>query len=162
MSVTPRTDIGAQVVAVQANAQATAAGAAIALVAGATEDGVKVTGTSINRRDSLSCVLSIMGLASLADTETLSLAVEYQQSADGSTWDTAVAMQASTVAATGSTGGTNETFAVELPLLLKGKKKYIRFNVTPAMSAATTDIAVWSASAILAGYDVLPATQATS
>ncbi len=157
----PKTDLGAHGVAVFANCQQDASGDPVLLTAGAAEDGVKVTGGTINRRQAMSCVLGIVGKAKLTATETLSFAVEYQDSADGSTWNTAVVMQASTVAATGGGGGTTEEFAVDLPLKLKGLEQYIRFNVTPAMSAGATDTAVWGAAADLAGYTVLPATQAT-
>lgn len=158
----PRTDVGAHAVGVAANAQRTAAGAAIALVAGATEDGVKVNGLTINRLNAMSCELEITGVATLAATETLSMAVEYQESGDGTTWDTAVTLQASTVVATGQAGGSNEAVEVSLPLKLKPRKKYIRFNITPTMSASATDTAVWSATCVLAGFDVLPAAQATA
>jgi len=158
----PRTDAGAHAVPVLANWQQDASGDPVILTAGATEDGVKIDGETINRRDALSCVLSIVGKAVLQATETISFAAEYQESDDGSTWDTAVALQASTVAATGDTGGSTEGFAVELPLMLKPLKKYVRFNITPAMSASGTDTAVWAAACDLMGFDVLPAAQATS
>ena len=156
-----KTDLGARIKGFHAASQVSAAGAATELVAGATEDGVKVTGSSLDRAtpgaaryDSMSLELS--GVATLAQDETLSFAVEYQDSADGSTWNTAVAMQASTVAATGGTGGSNESFVVELDLDMSDLSRYVRFNVTPACSAASADVAVWSAAAVFGGADILP------
>lgn len=157
-----RQSLGDHVVVAPACAQATAAGAAIALVAAATEDGVKVIGQTINRRNAQSCVLAIEGLASLAATKTLSFASEYQESGDGSTWDTAVVIEAATVVATGPGGGGNVHFSRELPINLAPKKKFVRFNLTPDLSATSVDIAVWSASCVLSGFDVLPAVQATT
>jgi hypothetical protein len=156
MSVYPKSDIGASLVGVQA------ATIGATQVAGGAGDATKVTGTTINRKGAMSCTLVITGTATLQATKTQSFAVEYQTSTDGSTWATAVAMQASTVAATGDTGGSTETYAVELDLLLKGKPKYIRFNVTPDLDAADTDTAVWSAACVLGGYDTIPASQASS
>ena len=156
-----KTDVGSRIKGFQANAQATAAGVAVVLTAGATEDGVKVTGTTLDRATPGgvrydSTALEVSGLATLAQDETLSFAVEYQDSADGSTWNTAVALQASTVAATGGTGGSNETVMVELDLDMSDLERYVRFNVTPAMSAASADTAVWSACAVFGGADILP------
>jgi hypothetical protein len=154
--------LGDHTVVVLANSQRDASADPIILTAGATEDGVKINGDSIIRRDFMSCVVGIVGQAKLAQDKTISFAVEYQDSTDGSTWNTAVAMQTSTVAATGGTGGSTEGFKVDLPLNLYGLEKYIRFNVTPAMSATGTDTAVWAASCTLGGANQLPAAIRTS
>lgn len=157
----PKTDLGSLMAAAFANCQQDSSGDPVLLTAGATEDGVEVEGESINRRDAMSGVLTISGKAKLAATKTISFGVKYQLSADNSAWDTAVVVQAATVAATGGGGGTTEKFSVKLPLFLKGKKRWIRFNVTPTMSASGTDIAVWGSGFNLGGYPQLPATQAT-
>jgi hypothetical protein len=165
-------DLGSHVVSKRANGSQTAAGVPILTVAGATEDGVKVTGLSIDRwqgtkkgiADSL--VLALTYNATLANTKTIAFAVEYQESADNSTWDTAVVMQASTVAATGDGVSTEFTGEVEFSLDLRGVetaiatrtlgKRYIRFNITPDLSNTTTDEAAWEAIATLAGFEQLP------
>jgi hypothetical protein len=162
MTMHPKTSLGDHTVVVAANSQQDASGDPVILTAGATEDNVEVEGESINRRQAMSCVLAIAGKAKLAATKTISFGVKYQLSADNSTWDTAVVMQAATVAATGGGGGTTEDISVELNLSLKGKKKYIRFNITPDMSATATDTAVWAATCSLAGFTVLPGTQKTT
>jgi hypothetical protein len=151
MSMTPLTDVGAHVKQQYANGQETAAGVAVVLTAGATEDGVKVTGQSIDRKGFDSVSLATTVKASLAATETIALAVEYQTSSDNSTWATAVAMQASTVLLTGGGGGTDEEGCLELNLNLSTLPRYIRFNVTPTMSAGATDTAVWTSTATLGG-----------
>lgn len=157
--IDPKTSLGDHIVTQFACCQESAAGDPVLLTAGATEDGVEVQGETVNRRDAMSCVLSITGEAKLSSGKTISFGVKYQESADNSTWDTAVVLQASTVAATYIAGV--EEFEVELPLSLKGKKKFIRFNITPVMSHTSTDIAVWSADCILGGFNTLPAAVAT-
>lgn len=151
MAVAPMQDIGAHVKQVYANGQETAAGVAIVLTAGATEDAVKVTGQSIDRLGFDSVSLATTAKATLAATKTLAFAVEYQTSSDDSTWATAVAMQASTVLLTGGGGGTNEEGCLELNLNMEGLPRYIRFNVTPDLSATGTDTAVWTSTATLGG-----------
>lgn len=139
--------------AVIANASANS-GAPSLITAGGTGDGVKVNGATIdrltNRAESLK--LAVAGLAALADTKTLSIAVEIQESADASTWDTAVAVEAATVVATGD-GGSNETFCREYDIDLSARKQYVRFNVTPDLSATGTDTAEFIGVAFLAGSD---------
>ena len=117
-------------------------------------DNVAITGASIDRLGYGSAVFCIAYKTTLAASETLAFAVEYQESADGSNWDTATAIQASTVAATGAlTGGLGR---VTFPLNLEGKKRYIRFNFTPNLSASGTDTANVAGVAILGGSDALP------
>lgn len=159
-----QTAIGEQVKCKVANAQATSAGVAKVLTAGATEDGVEVTGETVDRMNTSagamaqSCVLAIPYLASLAAAKTIAFKVDIQDSADGSTWNTAEAVQASTVAATGTAGtGSNEAGVVEKEINLSQYERYIRFNITPDLSATGTDTAVWSAVCALGGYDYVPA-----
>jgi len=157
MSLLPKTDLTNHVKVAPACGQATAAGVAVVLTAAATEDNVKVTGQSIDRMGYQSCVLSLGCIATLAASETIAFAVEYQDSDDNSTWNTAVALQASTVLLTDSGSGSNLHGSLEIALSLKARARYIRFNVTPNMSASGTDTAVWYANAILAGPQKLPA-----
>lgn len=125
-------------------------------VAAATEDNVKVTGESIDRQGYDSCVFALTGSAVLTEAKLANIAVEYQDSADNSTWNTAVALQASTLAATGGTGGTTEDLLVELALNLRPRQRYIRFNVTLDLTATGTDTAMWTAACILGGKEATP------
>jgi hypothetical protein len=125
--------------------------------AGGTGDATAVTGASIDRLGYASCSLVIDFKAVLAEDATLTYAVEYQESSDNSNWDTAVALQAATTAATGGSGGSTEQGLVQFDLNLRAKKRYIRFNFTPNLSAANTDTAISAAVAILGGADKLPA-----
>lgn len=134
-------------------------GAPVLVTAAGTGDNTKVTGTTIDRKGSTagtladSAVLAIGYVAALTNTKTLSFAVEYQTSADNSTWDTAVVMQAATVAVT-ATSSTNFSGVVELSLDCSSLKRYIRFNITPDLSASGTDTATYSAVCILGGHQV--------
>lgn len=124
--------------------------------AGGSGDNTKVTGQTINRQGFLSGVLAVAFKATLAEDETVSFAVEVQESADGSNWGTAEVLQAATVAATGDTGGSTEYGVVEINENLKGRKKYVRYNITPDLSATTTDTLTWGATFVLGGADVKP------
>jgi hypothetical protein len=125
------------------------------LTAGGTGDAGALTGATIDRLGYGSASFVISYKTTLAAAATLSFAVEYQESADGTNWDTATALQASTVARTGAV--TNGTGLVEFSLNLEPRKRYIRFNFTPDLSAANTDTAVVSGVAVLGGANVLPA-----
>lgn len=132
-------------------------GAPIAITAGGTGDNTAVTGFTIDRQDYDSLSFLIVWLAALGATETLDLNdVEYQESDDGSNWDTAVALQADSEIGVGAAGGSNESGVVKIDLALRGKKRYIRLNFTPDLSASSTDTAVLAAVAVLGGDRVLP------
>jgi hypothetical protein len=154
----PAQDLGAHTKSYDANASANS-GAPVLILAGGTGDGVKITGVTLDRYNGNamadSCVLQTGWLAALADTKTLSLAHELQESADGSTWDTAEAIQASTVVGT-SSGGTNERGVSVHDINMRGRKRYIRFNVTPDLSATGTDTATFHTVATFGGYDTIP------
>jgi hypothetical protein len=156
----PSQDLGNLTKAADANASASS-GAPVLILAGGTGDGVKITGQSIDRyaSDGIaiadSVVVTTSYLAALADTKTLSLAHEVQYSADNSSWDTAVVIEASTVKAT-SSGGTNERGVDEHNLNLRGQKRYFRINVTPDLSATGTDTATFHTIATMGGYDKVP------
>lgn len=131
-----------------------ACGAANAVAAG-TGDNTAVTGATIDRLDYQSIVFAIAYRTTLTADKTLSFAAAYQESSDGSNWDTAVALQAATVAETGA--GTNVVGKVKFALSLVGKKRYIRFNFTPDLSHTSVDTVDCAATAILGGAAVLPA-----
>jgi hypothetical protein len=145
------------------------------LTAGGSGDAVKVTGNTIDRMPSggtkngdtsvpapgfLSCCLTVAGQATLADTQQLLIAAEIQDSADGTNWNTAVALQASTPVAKSSGGTTEKTWVNKIDVNLKPYARYVRFNVTPDLDASGTDTALWAAVATLGGADQLPVGQA--
>ena len=158
MMIQPSTDLESGVQALYASCQQDSSGDPIILTAAATEDGVEVTGSAIDRQGYDSCVLAITALAKLAATKLLSLGVKYQDSADNSTWNAAVVMQASTTLLTGGGGGTTEEGEVELGLNLRGLERYVRFNITPDLDATGTDTAIWSAVCVLGGKEATPVT----
>jgi hypothetical protein len=127
------------------------AGAGRAVAAGA-GDAAKVTGATIDRLQLTSAKFVGAFQATLTAAATLAAAVEYQESADGSNWDAAVPLQASTVIATGAGGGSTENALVTFDMNLVPRKRYIRFNVTPDLSAGAADICTWAASLVGTGY----------
>lgn len=135
----------------------------VATAAGA-GDNTKITGLTIDRGVNLpkTAKVCIVSRSTLAAAATLSLAAEIQESADGSSWDTAVGLVigagtagALTVVQAGGAGGTFHT-VTELGLNLLNRKRYFRINVTPDLSAGATDTASVSGVAVLAGHDVIP------
>lgn len=164
-------DLGSHIVCKRVNSSQTSGGVPIQTIAGATEDTVKVTGDTIDRYQSGaladSMVLCIMALATLANDKSLKFAVEYQESANDSDWDTAIVVKASAVLLTGDGVSTEFEGQVEYALNLRGNsstatasqplgKRYIRFNITPDLTASTTDVASWDAVAVLGGFEQLP------
>lgn len=154
--ISPSQDLGGHVKGAYGGCTNTA-GAPIIVVAAGAGDAVANTGASIDRLGYDSCVVTYTSLAALANTKTLSLACEYQTSADNSTWATAVALQASAVVATGSGSGTNESAVTEFDLDLRPLPRYIRFNFTPDLSATGTDEAITTCSVQLGGATIVPA-----
>jgi len=154
--ISPQQNIEGHVVAADANASADS-GAPVLILAGGTGDGVKITGVSIDCIGVKSIALVTSYLAALTDTKTLALAHELQESADNSSWDSAEVIEASTVKGTGTTGGTNERGVCEFAINMHARKRYIRFNVTPELSASATDTATFHTIAVKGGHDVLPA-----
>ena len=93
----------------------------------------------------------------LTATKNLSIAAEYQTSTDGSSWATAVSLRAAAAVATAT--GVNSG-QLEYDLSLESLPRYIRFNVTPDLSATGTDTAIIQTVAILTDATVNPISRA--
>lgn len=124
--------------------------------AGGTGDNTEVTGQKIDRDDFMSGAVEIAYKAVLAQAATLTIGVTLQESSDGSTWDTAETIKAAAVVSTGGTGGTTNYGVVEIDIKLEHRKRYIRINVKPDLSAANTDTLVWGGTAVLGGARTVP------
>lgn len=143
---------------------ALACGSSSAVAAG-TGDATAVTGATIDRLSSSvlayeSAKVVYSYKTSLTASQTLSLAVEYQTSADGSSWDTAVPMMASTVLKTGALTASVGQMAWNVDMT--GFKRYVRFNFTPDLSHSATDVVVGALTAIVGGSNVQPMSSATA
>jgi hypothetical protein len=156
----PGTDVANQVKSAWACGSQTATASKIpeTVTAGGTNDGVKMTGKTIDTLGFLSCALVTNVSSKLTDTKTVSLAIEYQTSADGSAWATAVALLATTVIDTGTGSVTEFQTANKQVLKLKDLPRYIRFNVTMTLSNTATDVAHFESNCVLGGADVVPTT----
>lgn len=134
------------------------------LVAAGTGDNTKVTGQTIDRYGASgvqrynSAVVSMAYHCVLADTKTLSIALEIQESADGSNWDTAEVIYAATVVATAANPALEFTGTKQTGVNLAGRKRYCRFNHTPDLNASGTDTAEVVGTVTLGGGHTLPAT----
>ena len=161
---TPRTDIGSAIsVLLGCASDVVATGAPKLVVAGgASDDATERQGYTIDRYVSGSLAKSAkivtVVLANVADGETLALAHEYEDSADASTFNTAVAIEASTTKITGATatGVTGLTVADEHELDLSSLERYFRINVTPDFSAGSTDTCLFATVVVLGGFDLTP------
>ncbi len=132
------------------------------LVAAGAGDATKVTGATIDRKNGTnglyqSAVVSLAWHAVLAANKTLALALELQESNDGSNWDTAEVVYASTVVATDSGSGSTLMGVTTSAFDLSKRKRYARFNHTPDLNASGTDTAEVIGQIVLAGSNLLPA-----
>lgn len=119
--------------------------------AGGTGDNTQATGATIDRVGFGSAKVVVSYTATLAAAATMTLAVSRQTSEDGSTWATATVLQAATLAATGDSGGSTETGVVTFNESYEVVARYVRYLVTPNLSAANTDTALVATTVILGG-----------
>lgn len=128
--------------------------------AGGTGDNTAITGITIDRNavstgsKPLSAIVSVLYDTVMTDTKTLTLKTQkIEHSDDGSTWSDYATFGDVTIAKT----GTNTRGATKLAVDLGSAKRYVRFDVTPDLSASGTDTAVIGAAWVFAGFDRLPA-----
>lgn len=160
----PLNDIGAFVSSHFANFSGDAAAitrAPVLIVAAAGLDNLKFLGFAIDRRSAdnpgmaMSVAIATQWLATIANTKTLSLAHEIQESADGTNFDTAEVIEALTVKETASSS-TNFHDVDEHDLDLTGRKRYYRINVTLDLNAGSADVASFSTEAKQGGWTIVP------
>jgi hypothetical protein len=144
--------------------------------AGGGSDSVTWTGISINRESFANGGLPraldafVFYDVTLASGHTLSAYWDLQEGPDGSNWSD-YATEASTVIATGQSGGARQVGVARLlnqsgnaptgtpGVDLSGARAYVRLNVVPHLSAAGTDTAIIAALGEFGGYDILAAPQ---
>lgn len=119
--------------------------------AGGAGDNSAVTGESIDRQGFGSGTLAVAYKAVLSQAATLSLTVTRQDSDDGTTWNDAETLHAAAVVATGETGGSTEQSVLKVKDSYEVKARYVRYVITPNLSAANTDTASVSAVLVLGG-----------
>ncbi len=128
-------------------------------LAAGTGDNTEVTSPTIDRQEAgaagfMSAVVAIAYKTSLTAAATLKLTLKIQESADNSTWDTAVNLQTALTLKTGAL--TNEVGVHEEALDLSSRKRYVRFLITMDLSAGATDVFVYGGTIVLGGADRLP------
>ena len=156
MTMIPTTDLGGHVKSAAAGASVDGSGDPLVIVAAGAGDGVAQTGPAIDRLCCESGVLAVSFQASLAAAETLSLAVSVEESEDNVSYDAPVVLHASAVVATGAGGGSQEAGVLEIDENLRPRKRYVRYTITPDLSAGATDTAVYAAALVLGGCSELP------
>lgn len=135
------------------------AGANIAATAGGSGDAAEAAGVIIDRAAigmPQSAVLAIPYTATLAEGETLSIGYTVQEGAASDLSDAATLKTGSVTAATGGSGGSTETGCVEIDLKTIAAGRYVRANLTPDLSAASTDTAALASLLIFGGMDRVP------
>jgi hypothetical protein len=128
------------------------------VTAGGAGDGTEQDGYWVDRDDRLSGVLIINYSTTLAEGETLTLAANLRDATDSGGTGAADYgdAYAAAVVATGDTGGSTETGVVEIDVDLGAANHYIQGQVTPTLSAASTDTVALSAVFVLSGARKYP------
>ena len=123
--------------------------------AGGTGDATEVDGTTIdmttftNRPESIAYVVTARAV--LADTKSLTVTANLQESSDGSTWvDVAAGAVILTLT---SDGGSTEVGTGMLKVDLTHSLRYTRIQVTPDLDATGTDTCTWMCTAVAGGFD---------
>lgn len=131
-----------------------------ALTAGGAGDNTLITGVIIDRAAHgmpQSGVLSIPFTTTLAAAATLTLVSWVLQHGDAANLsDAATFLTAAAVPVASSAGGGTVTGVFEVNVALIGARRYLRFNATPDLSAASIDTAALSGHIIFGGADRLP------
>lgn len=127
-----------------------------AVTAGGAGDNVGVLSPSIDLDGFLSGAVVISAQTALAQDETLSVTVAVEESSDETTWDASEEVSAAAVVATGGAGGSTEKIAIKIADSFAGRKRYVRYTITPNLSAADTDTANWAAVLIQGGAEETP------
>lgn len=123
-----------------------------AATAGGSGDNTEVNGAWLDRNDAIaglmmSAKLGISFTTTLGIGQTLAFDVQVQHASDIAGSDAADYGPAVTgiLAANGASGGATVAEVAELDVGLEGAKRFVRFQITPQLSAANTDTANWSA-----------------
>ena len=117
-----------------------------------TGDNTKVTGKTIDTLGFDSGMFTALVNTTLASGESLDVAIEYQFSANNSDWDTAVEFYDDTLVTATGAAITAGGYIITENFNLQPQKRYIRFNFTPDLSAAGTDVAYAQWGLVLGGY----------
>jgi hypothetical protein len=119
------------------------------LTAAGTGDNTEVTSLGVDRLGFGSAVLVVAGRSSAAVGETLKFTVKISDSDDNSSFssDTTLATTVTVLAG----GASPQSFVYELTLDLAAYKRYVRFKLTPDLSASGTDTAQYGATLVCGG-----------
>lgn len=156
MSVAQQFDIGRFILGVAAVAPATVPSSS----GGATTNGVTIDRLAYGRQYYSASALIQARLAG-STQQTAAVAVSFQHSSDGSSWDNFSTDRnvSKTIGSTGATGAQTVNDAVNAPVNLRSARRYVRVNVVPTFALTTSgDNVQLSGVLALGGADELPAT----
>lgn len=132
----------------------------LSITAAGTGDNTEQTGPTVDRLITTtgavynSARLDILYTTTLGSSETLKLTAKIQDSADNSTWNTAVVLQAATTVETGVQTGKKGVASYQVDFA--GRARYVRILWTADLSASGTDTAILSAQLTMGGASILP------
>ncbi len=143
------------------NVKVIASGCVASLTAGGGGDNSELTGEVIDRLGYESCVLAIPFKAVLATGESLAFTVKVAESDDGSSFGADETIASAVTAVTQAAGGTcYDTYKLKVKLgadnATAPRKRYLKFKVTPNLSASGTDTAIIAAVVLLGGAQTKP------
>lgn len=141
------------------------ASAFTSITAGGAGDNAAIVGgttdrTALNSYSSLPRAVeyAVAWQATLGANNTLSLkTAKIQSSQDGATWSDLQTFTDPGVVATGPAGGGVVSGVTKFGAQIGMAGRYVRFVVTPDLSAANTDTATVVSLGVMAGFDRLPA-----
>jgi len=126
------------------------------VTSGAGHDNVAQTGNSCDRLDYESASIILAGIASISATFFLTAKIQLQDSADNSSWNAAVTLQAATNVVVGAVS--NAYFVMpRLDLNLNTYNRYVRLVVTMQATKGSVDTYAWAAAFVLGGAVNKPA-----
>lgn len=118
-------------------------------------DNTEVTTSSVDRSGYGSGVFVFAGRSNAATNETLKLTLKISDSDDDSTFSADTTLKSAVTVYSGGASAGN--FVYEVDIDLAKYKRYIRFKLTPDLSASGTDTAQWGAAFIAGGAVTKPA-----
>lgn len=125
------------------------------VTSGAGHDNVAQTGTSADRLDYESATIFIAGIASISATFFLTWKIQLQDSADNSSWNAAVLLQAASNLVAGAVS--NAYFTGRFDLNLAPYNRYVRLVLTLQATKGSVDTYAWGAALMLGGAVNKPA-----
>lgn len=156
MSLARQYDIGRYVIGTAALAPATIPSSS----GGATSTGITIDRQAFGKHYYSAAAL-IQGLLTGSTDQAVSVAINWQHSSDGTSWDNFSTGSNVTKAlgSTGATGAQSVNDVIQSNVNLRSARRYVRVQTVPTFTATTSgDTLALAGAVVLGGGDELPAT----